>query len=82
MSFSHLEVLSKVLISAPPVGPDHRDTFVPSHLMEVGISHIILLSVSWETSVTVRGSMLSIGFSNLISPMTNHLLLLVLDHHV
>ena len=35
MSFSHFEILPKVLVSAPPVGPDHAQSLVPSHLMEV-----------------------------------------------
>ena len=51
MSFSHVEVLSEVLVSAPPVGVDHRNSLVSSNLMEVGVSNVILLSVSWESSI-------------------------------
>ena len=32
---SHFEVLSEVLVSAPPVGPHHGDFLVSSDLMEV-----------------------------------------------
>ena len=35
MSLSHVEILSEVLISAPPVGVDHADLLVLSDLMEV-----------------------------------------------
>src|SRR6202034_3389058 len=76
MSLSHIEILSEVLVSAPPIGPDHRNTFVSSDLMEVRISDIVLLSVYWETSVTVCGTMLSVSLSNLCSPVGNHLFLL------
>ena len=50
---AHLEVLSQVLVSAPPVGVDHGHPLVSSHLMEVGVSHIVLLSISWKTSIRV-----------------------------
>jgi len=50
---SHFEVLSEVLVSAPPVGPNHADSLVSPDLMEVRVSHIVLLSVYWESSVSV-----------------------------
>ena len=48
VSLSHLEVLSEVLVSAPPVSVDHGDSLVSSDLMEVGISHIIFLVISFH----------------------------------
>ena len=35
VAFSHLEVLSEVLVAAPPIGPDHIETLVAAGLMEV-----------------------------------------------
>ena len=49
----HLEVLSEILISAPPVSVDHADSLVPSHLMEVGVSNVVLLAVCRQTPVRV-----------------------------
>ena len=51
MSLSHVEVLSEVLVSAPPVGVDHADSLISSNLMEVGVSNVVLLSIRWESSV-------------------------------
>ena len=51
VSLSHLEVLTEVLVSAPPVGMDHGHSLVSSDLMEVGVTHIVLLSIDWEPSV-------------------------------
>ena len=76
MSLSHLEVLSEVLVSAPPVCPDHVQLLVSSNLMEVRISDIILLSVDWESSVSVRGTMGLVGLSKSVSPVLNHTFLL------
>ncbi len=45
MSLSHVEVLSEVLISAPPVGVDHGGLLVLANLMEVGVSHIVLIKL-------------------------------------
>ena len=53
MSLSHIEVLSEALISAPPVGVDHAHSLISPDLMEVRVSNIILLSIDWETSITV-----------------------------
>ena len=50
---SHLEVLSQVLISAPPVEMDHAESLVPSVLMEVGVSNVVLLSIGWESEFSV-----------------------------
>ena len=79
---SHLEVLSKVLVSAPPVGVDHADSLISSHLMEVGVSHIVLLAISWKTSVGVRVIIVSIVFTNVPSPLRDHVLLLLFGKKV
>ena len=76
MSFSHFEILSEVLFSAPPVQVDHRNTFVSSHLMEVGVSHVVLLPVSWESSISMGWSVGLVSFSNHVSPVGNHKFLL------
>ena len=60
VSLSHVEVLPEVLVSAPPVGPDHTDALVPPDLMEVGIPHVVLLPVYGETSVTVGSVVLPV----------------------
>ena len=58
MALSHLEVLSEVLVTAPPVGPDHIQALVAAGLMEVRVSHVVLLSVYGEPTVSVRGTVL------------------------
>ena len=47
----HLEVLSEVLVSAPPVSVDHRNSLISSYLMEVGVSNIVLFMISWHSSI-------------------------------
>ena len=49
VSLSHLEVLSEVLVSAPPVGVNELGLLVSSHLMEVRVSNVVLLPVSWHS---------------------------------
>ena len=78
---SHLEVFTEVLVSAPPVEVDHRQSLVSSHLMEVGISHVVLDTVHWETTITVHGSVHGVLLTNSPSPVVDHLLLLVLDEN-
>ena len=80
VSLSHFEILSEILISAPPIGPDHVQSLVSSGLMEIGVSHIVLLSVNWESSVSVSSSMLLVCFSESVSPVLNHLFLLYNNH--
>ena len=53
MALTHLEVFSKVLITAPPIRVDHTKTLVTSDLMEVGVSNIVLLAINWETTILV-----------------------------
>ena len=60
---SHLEVLSEVLVSAPPVEPNVADSLVLQLLVEVGVSHVLLLSVSRESHVFMRRTLSSAHFS-------------------
>ena len=76
VSLSHFEVFSEVLVSAPPVGPDHVQSLVSSNLMEVRISHIVLLSVNGESSVSVRSAVGLVGLTESVSPVLDHSFLL------
>jgi len=69
VSLSHFEVLSEILVSAPPIEMDHANSLVSSHLMEVRISHVVLLTISGQTSVSVRVIIMPIVFSNMPSPL-------------
>ena len=79
---AHLEVLAEVLVSAPPVEMDHVKSLVSANLMEIAIADIVLLSVSRETSISVGKAMFIVGFSDVPSPVFNHLLFLLLDHNI
>ncbi len=72
VSLSHLEVLSEVLVSAPPVGPDHANSLVSSDLMEVRVSHIVLLSVHRVSAVSMGGAVSLVGLTNSVSPVEGH----------
>ena len=82
VSLSHLEVLSEVLVSAPPVSVDHGDSLVPSNLMEVGVSNVVLLPIGWESSVGVRGIVVLVNFSNVPLPLSDHTFFLLLSQQV
>lgn len=82
MSFSHIEVLSEVLISAPPVGVDHADSLISSNLMEVGVSNVVLLSISWESSIGMRGVVVLVDLSDVPFPFGDHALLLLLGQKI
>ena len=82
MSFSHVEVLSEVLISAPPVGVDHADSLISSNLMEVGVSDVVLLSISWESSIGMWGVVVLVDFSDVPLPLGDHALLLLLGQKI
>jgi hypothetical protein len=82
VSLSHFEVLAEVLISAPPVSVDHTETLVSADLMEVSVSHIILMSISGHTSVGVSLAVFVVDFSNVPSPFLGHVLLLVFADNV
>ena len=72
VALSHLEVLSEVLVAAPPVGPDHIQALVAAGLMEVRVAHVILLSVDWEAAVSVTCSVLLADFTKSVAPVLNH----------
>lgn len=82
MSLSHVEVLSEVLVSAPPVGVDHRDSLISSDLMEVRVSHVVLLSISWESSVRMWGVVVLVDLSDVPLPLSDHALLLLLGQKI
>ena len=82
VSFSHVEVLSEVLISAPPVGVDHADSLISSNLMEVGVSNVVLLSISWESSIGVWGVIVLVDLSDVPLPLSDHTLFLLLGQKV
>ena len=82
MSLSHIEVLSEVLVSAPPVGMDHGDSLISSDLMEVGVSHVVLLSISWESSVGMWGVVVLVDLSDVPLPLGDHALLLLLSQKI
>ena len=74
--FSHVEVLSEYLISAPPVGVDHRDSLVFELLMEVRVSQVILVSMSWEPSIRCRVAVMLVILTDVPSPISDHILFL------
>ena len=76
VALSHLEVLSEVLITAPPVGPDHVQTLVTAGLMEVGVTNVVLLSVNRESAVSVRSSVLLADLTKSVAPVLDHAFLL------
>ena len=76
VALSHLEVLSEVLVTAPPVGPDHIESLVSADLVEVGVADVVLLSVDWESAVSVGSTMSLVGLSKTVAPVLNHTFLL------
>ena len=76
VALSHLEVLSEVLVAAPPVGPDHVQALVAAGLMEVGVAHVVLLSVDGEATVSVAGTVLLADLSEAVAPVLDHAFLL------
>ena len=76
MALSHLEVLSEVLIAAPPVGPDHIETLVTAGLMEVGVADVVLLPVDGESAVSVGGAVLLADLTESVPPVLQHAFLL------
>jgi len=80
--FTHLEVLAEVLVTTPPVEVDHAQALITAHLMEVGVPDVVLDPVGWQPTVTVLQSMSFVSLTDAVAPVLNHLLLLVLDHHV
>ena len=82
VSLSHLEVLSEVLISAPPVGVNHANSLISSDLMEVGVSNIVFLVISRHSSITVRSRVVAVDLSNVPLPLFNHRFLLFLGNEI
>jgi hypothetical protein len=78
VSLSHVEVLSEVLVSAPPVSVDHADSLVSSDLMEVRVSDIVLLSICWESSVGMWAIVVLVDLSNMPFPLSDHAFFLLL----
>jgi len=72
---THLEVLAEVLVATPPVEVDHSESLVPSNLMDVGISEIVLSPVDWETAVSVSRLVPLVSLTDSVSPVLNHSLL-------
>ena len=72
VALSHLEVLSEVLVAAPPVGPDHIEALVAAGLMEVGVADVVLLSVDWEAAVSVACTVLLAHFTKSVAPVLKH----------
>jgi hypothetical protein len=79
---SHLEVLAEVLVSTPPVGVNHTETFVSADLMEVSVAYIVLMSISRHTSVGMGLLVLVVGFTNVPSPFGSHVLFLVFADNI
>ena len=82
MSLTHLEVLSEVLVTAPPVSMDHTESLVSADLMEVRVSKVVLVTIGGHTSVSVGTIVRLVVLTDTVSPMLDHLLLLVLDHNI
>jgi len=76
VTLSHLEVLSEVLVAAPPVGPDHIETLVTAGLMEVGVADVVLLPVDGESAVSVGGAVLLADLTESVPPVLQHAFLL------
>jgi hypothetical protein len=82
VSLSHVEVLSEVLISAPPIEMNHGHSLVPLDLMEIGVSDIVFMSISWESSITVWLIIELIGVTIVPHPLIDHTFLLLLSDQV
>ena len=75
---SHLEVLTEVLVTTPPVEVDHTESLVSSGLMEVGVSHIVLDTVNWESTISMTIGVPLVSLSKSVSPVLYHSLLSLL----
>ena len=82
VALSHLEVLSEVLVAAPPVGPDHVQALVAADLVEVRVANIVLLAVNREAAIAVRCAMSLVCLTEAVAPGCNHIFFLGLDDHV
>jgi len=82
VALTHLEVLTEVLVTAPPISVHHTESLVAANLMEVRVANVILLAIGRETTVLVSGAVHVVGLSNTVAEMFDHLFLLVLNHNV
>ena len=82
VTLAHLEVFTEVLVAAPPVGVDHADLLIFPNLMEVRVSDIVLLSISWESSILMISIVIPVGFTNVPFPVSDHALFLLLGEEV
>jgi hypothetical protein len=82
VALTHLEVLTEVLVTAPPVSVHHTESLVTANLMEVRVANVVLLAIGGETAVLVSGAVHVVGLSNTVAEMLNHLLFLVLNHNI
>jgi len=76
VALSHFEVLPEVLVAAPPVGPDHVEALVAADLMEVGVTHVVLLPVDGEAAVAMGGAVGLVGLTQAVAPVLDHAFLL------
>ena len=74
---SHLEVLSEVLVSTPPVSMNHANSLVSLHLMEVGVADVVLLAIGGQTSIGMRIVVVLVVLANVPSPLRDHTFLLL-----
>ena len=72
---SHLEVLTEVLVTTPPIEMDHAKSLVSPDLMDVGISEIVLDAIDGESSISVAHGVELVCLTKSVSPMLNHSLL-------
>jgi len=79
---THFEVFTEVLITAPPIRVDHTKSLVSADLMEVRVSHVILFTISGETTVLNCSRMVFICLSNVPSPRCAHSFFLSFCHNV
>ena len=81
VSLSHLEVLSEVLVSAPPVGVNKARLLVSSNLMEVRVSNVVLFSISWHSEFS-WDAIVFIGLTDTPVVLSDHVIFLHLSHQV
>lgn len=82
MSLSHIEVLSEVLISAPPICMNHACLLISSDLMEVRVSNVVLLSISWESSIRMWSGIPLVDLTNVPFPLGDHWLFLLFGKEI
>jgi hypothetical protein len=76
---AHLEVLTEVLVAAPPISVDHAQALVSALLVQVRVLEVVLLSIIGEATILVSWAVLVVGLSNTVAPVLAHAFLLVLN---